>query len=895
MGSSPNPWQLWGGLGLSFLVSVGTGILALQFNPSRHDAYVTRLQELRLGEVNFQRGLLERRQGKEVGPEVAAQLGRQAELVPALADPPTLLSPDERHKLLKTLDDYEETLAAQRKYYSVFEQSLQKSKGAGTALWQTLEQALESPNLPSPQPSEEDRTLAPVVRQVLARHLLRTGGLPQVRELVASLQASLLAAESQQGRMTGLLTLLAKVGIEPDASTGTGAGPAVPDAETLISRLLHWLDTLTLAEQAHARLEASEALAQAIALNTFYTTSVEDAIQLNRVERLASFLGMLGTLLFALLILRQRKEVLDAAAARAALQVAHERGAATTTGSGRALSMNAGVTSTSPGLVSVVAGTGGSSSAGGAGVSTTGEHARLPAAVWEQQWEMLRRGLELSGEAALFVDEKGILKDMTDGAEKLLDCTRDQVLGQDAISLFLPEILVGQVKEQLADAASGQLDLKKGRWDELVVQRFSGDPRPVRLLTLHLESVGAAVFLLYLRDLGEKRRAQVLEDTLRSNTLQLERSSRELRLIKARELAIRDAAVDSIIGLDGSGAVVDFNPAAEQTFRVSAEEAHGQSLAAFLLLPGTTGRFRVQADGSVEGGEGLPLRQRLEVTALRHDGSSFPAEVLLVDVRLEGPALYYVFVRDITDRKRIEQLKNEFVSVVSHELRTPLTSIQGSLGLLEGGVMGELAPKVLELIVIARANAERLIRLVSDMLDLEKMEAGRMTLKLEALNAQDLLEQAVAGIEGTAAQAGVTVTLEVQGDFQLVGDRDKLIQVLVNLLSNAVKFSAQGQEIRLSVRALPEGVLRFEVQDQGPGIPPDRQERLFKKFQQVEASDGKVRRGTGLGLAISKAIVELHHGTIGVTSQVGKGSTFCIELPRELRQQPSKRRVGGEA
>lgn len=236
---------------------------------------------------------------------------------------------------------------------------------------------------------------------------------------------------------------------------------------------------------------------------------------------------------------------------------------------------------------------------------------------------------------------------------------------------------------------------------------------------------------------------------------------------------------------------------------------------------------------------------------------------------------------DVTERLRAQRMKDEFVSVVSHELRTPLTSIRGSLGLLEGGVAGELPAKARELVRIARNNSDRLIRLINDILDLDKMEAGRLELRREAIEVGPLVDAVVAEMSGYAQQAGVTVDVVVQPCAPIHGDRDRLSQVLVNLVSNAIKFSPEGEHVQVRVQPAPSaaGRVRLSVTDHGPGIARADVPKLFQKFHQLDPSDARRRGGSGLGLVIAKTLVEAHHGRIGVDSEVGRGSTFYVELP----------------
>jgi PAS domain S-box-containing protein len=248
-----------------------------------------------------------------------------------------------------------------------------------------------------------------------------------------------------------------------------------------------------------------------------------------------------------------------------------------------------------------------------------------------------------------------------------------------------------------------------------------------------------------------------------------------------------------------------------------------------------------------------------------------------------------VLVRDITERKKVERLKNEFVSTVSHELRTPLTSIRGSLGLLRGGVAGTLPAEAERLIEIAFKNSERLVRLINDILDIEKIESGALAFDRRPLDLAHLVENAVEALGGFAAELGVRLVVAPSVRPAIVlADHDRLMQVMANLLSNAAKFSPPGGEVVVDVTAVLGG-FRVAVRDHGPGIPEDFRDRVFERFAQADASDRRQKGGTGLGLSICKAIVERHGGTIGFESS-SCGTTFWFELADASSLPPSEAR-----
>lgn len=236
-------------------------------------------------------------------------------------------------------------------------------------------------------------------------------------------------------------------------------------------------------------------------------------------------------------------------------------------------------------------------------------------------------------------------------------------------------------------------------------------------------------------------------------------------------------------------------------------------------------------------------------------------------------------IRDITERKRTEQNLNEFFSTVSHELRTPLAAVKGSLRLIEAGLAGQITNDTRELLDIALASCERLIRLVNDILDLRKIETGKMELHLDQIDAADLVAEVVSHLGSYAGSHGVDLSVSSSEEIAFEADRDRVVQVLTNLIGNAVKFSGDSCAVTVNVEKLEDRYVRFSVVDNGPGIPLDQQQLLFQKFKQLDSSDSRRQDGTGLGLAICKAIVGQHHGRIGVESAAGEGATFWFDLP----------------
>lgn len=267
---------------------------------------------------------------------------------------------------------------------------------------------------------------------------------------------------------------------------------------------------------------------------------------------------------------------------------------------------------------------------------------------------------------------------------------------------------------------------------------------------------------------------------------------------------------------------------------------------------------------------------RTEARLLRLDGTSIDAEITSAGVNFDGQPAVQLVIRDVGERRAVERMKDELLSIVSHELRTPLTSLRGSLGLLAAGLLGHVPASGQRMLQVAVSNADRLIRLLNDVLDLERMRAGRLTLELRPNAAVDLIEQAIAEMRGLAERADIQLCVD-QVEGVVHADADRVVQVLTNLVSNAIKFSQGGQRVTLSAESDAQRV-RFSVADNGRGIPANQLENIFERFQQVDASDSRVKGGTGLGLAICRSIVQQHEGRLWAESTLGEGSTFYVEL-----------------
>jgi PAS domain S-box-containing protein len=346
---------------------------------------------------------------------------------------------------------------------------------------------------------------------------------------------------------------------------------------------------------------------------------------------------------------------------------------------------------------------------------------------------------------------------------------------------------------------------------------------------------------------------------------------------------VLDSAGDGIVGLDREGFVLFANLAARRMLRCRESDLLGRrfhDIAHHEHADGTPYPWQeCPVSALVTSGEPAFLPDQRYVS---RDGTAFPVEIVMSPLIVEGAVMGAVqSFRDVSERLEMDEIKRQFVSVVSHELRTPLTSIKGSLQMLDSGFMGPLSDEQQELVSMAVANSERLGQLVNDILDLERLDAGRMPLTPVEVSALALAQDSINGITGAAHAAGIRLAVEPPVDgacVDVVVDPHRMIQVLTNLLGNAIKFSERGSTILVQVARVDDAV-SIGVVDRGRGIPEDQLASVFERFGQVDSGDARRGSGTGLGLAIAREIVERSGGTIAVESVLGEGSTFIVTIP----------------
>ncbi len=393
-------------------------------------------------------------------------------------------------------------------------------------------------------------------------------------------------------------------------------------------------------------------------------------------------------------------------------------------------------------------------------------------------------------------------------------------------------------------------------------------------------ALGIMIFSLlgafYLSAVADRSRA--VRTLVDKRTAELRDASDRARDNEGRVRAIVDTIVDGILTIDEIGTIESVNPAALKIFGYREDEVVGQNVR--LLMPQP---YRREHDGYLkryrDTGEARIIGKGREVLGLRKDGSTFPLDLGVSGMEVNQSRMFTGIVRDITEQKRAETMKNEFVSTVSHELRTPLTSIKGSLGLIRSGVAGDFPENLTSMLDIAYNNSERLVLLINDILDMEKIEAGKMDFRRDNVELSALVRQAVADNLGFAETHDVTFrVVEDVPEAKVIADSGRLMQVMANLLSNAAKFSDPGSEIDISLSQIGEAY-RVSVTDRGAGIPDEYKDHIFEKFSQGDSSDTRQKGGTGLGLSICKAIIESHDGTMDFDSTLGHGSTFYFDIP----------------
>ena len=380
-----------------------------------------------------------------------------------------------------------------------------------------------------------------------------------------------------------------------------------------------------------------------------------------------------------------------------------------------------------------------------------------------------------------------------------------------------------------------------------------------------------AIGLLFTSFLG----AFLLAMTGRTNQIEnlVEQRTSELS-------GVLNSAIEAIMTIDENGNVVTINPAGEKLFGYSSLEISEKPI--HKIIP----EFFTPHNTKIEDfPEMSATGVRRDSYALHKNNKKIPIELATSTLLINNKTLYTAIIHDLTERTKVERMKDEFISIISHELRTPITSIKGALGLINGGVVDNNPEKMKQMVKISYENCSRLEVLINDLLDFNKNNSLENTLNLHSININDLINKATESNQGYADKYDVVFKWAPdKTDVFINGDENKLMQVFANLLSNAVKYSPKGSDVVISTDKQNNNQVRISISDSGSGIPLDFQDKVFEKFTQADSSDTRRVGGTGLGMAITKSIIEKHGGHISFDSTPGKGTIFYIDLPISKKQ-----------
>ncbi|MCT7951234.1 PAS domain S-box protein [Ancylothrix sp. C2] len=471
--------------------------------------------------------------------------------------------------------------------------------------------------------------------------------------------------------------------------------------------------------------------------------------------------------------------------------------------------------------------------------------------------------VESSDDAIIGTSPEGIILSWNAGAEEIYGYSAAEVKGRNCSILAQPDY--PQEMQQILERINAG-----DRLQHYETTRIKKDGQPINVsLTI------SPIFDEQGKITGISRIARDITQQKRIETA-LERLRHQNELILA-------SAGEGICGLDALGNIAFVNPAASRMLGYESKELLGQSVHILLQFTQTYER-RCRIFASLEDGS---VHHVTDEMFCHKSGRYFPVEYVSTPIRERNQITGAVITfKDITERLAMERMKDEFISMVSHELRTPLTSIRGSMGLLASGILIAQPEKAQRMLQIAVSNTDRLVRLINDILDLERIESGKINIQKQICNAGDLMREAAEDLQLMAQKAGVTLEVDPL-PVQLWADSDRIVQTLTNLLSNAIKFSPAGSTVWLTGTPPSQGQVTICVRDQGRGIPREKLEMIFERFQQVDASDSRQKGGTGLGLAICRSIVQQHEGRIWAESTLGEGSCFCFSLPVDQANNPN--------
>lgn len=456
--------------------------------------------------------------------------------------------------------------------------------------------------------------------------------------------------------------------------------------------------------------------------------------------------------------------------------------------------------------------------------------------------------LENISESVIVTDLSGVITYWNKGAQALFGYTSEEMIGKTPALLY-PDVDERQMAHDLQQILQGQ-DYE-GEWmgqrkDETTVCVT------IRTTLLRNSAAKAVGFIRVASDITDHKEAEV---------------------IRRRLAAIVESSDDAIVSKTLDGIITSWNAAAERLFGYSAEEAVGKHIT--LIIP--VELYKEEEEIIRKLRQGIRI-EHFETVRLRKDGRLIDVSLSISPVKDDTGKIVGAakIARDIRERKELERRKDEFISIASHELKTPISALKGFTQLLQRRFQGHSDEESARFLARMDAQINRLTILISDMLDVSKMQEGQLVYRMESFDLAELVKEIMENVQGTTQKYQLLLQKTVKA--QIYGDRDRIGQILMNLLTNAIKYSPTAGRIIVSMAIAEENVV-VSVQDYGIGIPEDKQERIFQRFYQVNEPAGKTSPGLGIGLYIAKQIIERHHGRLWVQSRKGEGSIFSFSLP----------------
>ncbi|WP_164887271.1 PAS domain S-box protein [Hahella sp. KA22] len=483
----------------------------------------------------------------------------------------------------------------------------------------------------------------------------------------------------------------------------------------------------------------------------------------------------------------------------------------------------------------------------------------------------VRAIVEAVADGIITIDSQGVVESFNPAAERIFGYDAEEVIGRN-VHMLMPSPFREHHDSYLTNYLQTGNAQIIGVGREVLGLRKDGSLFPLDLAVTEMLVEGRRMFTGVVRDISERKASELA-----------------LKDREARVHAIVDTVVDGIITIDGTGLIETFNPAAERIFGYAARDVIGANVSILMPEP-----YHSEHDGYIakfmQTGEAKVIGIGREVTGRRRDGSTFPMDLAVSEMTVDGRRKFTGVVRDISERKKMERQKDEFVATVSHELRTPLTAIGGALGLVLGQCGEQLPENVRKMLQVAYRNCGRLTLLINDILEIEKLESGALKFELEDLDLSSLVQRSLEDHKEFAGKYQVQLRYSGPPTGSCVhADERRIHQVMSNLISNAVKYSVRGGSVEISVSGR-QNTLRVHVKDYGKGIPENFHGRIFERFAQADSSDTRAQGGTGLGLSIAKAIVEHHGGEIGFSTKANEGTEFYFDLPMKRSEKKRKTR-----